>query len=383
MIHQLIQQKFKEIYHTNPLIIRSPGRINLIGEHTDYNDGFVLPAAIDKSIYLGFAKNGSNTCRVYSMDYEEGQAFDLGSLTPRSGWINFIMGVTDQLVKKGYAVEGFDCVFGGDIPIGAGLSSSAALENGVGMGLSAVFELNIDKLELVNISQMAEHEFAGVKCGIMDMFASMMGKQGQAIRLDCRSLDYEYVPVNLGDYQLLLCDTQVAHSLADSAYNTRREECQTGVEIIKKNYPEVKNLRDVEPFMLEALKPEFPGKVYDRCHYVISENERLLKSCLALESGNLTDLGKWLYASHHGLSTQYEVSCEELDFLVEKTLDMPYVLGARMMGGGFGGCTLNLLEKSQKEHFVENMTWAYAEKFNQPLKTYEVRIENGTEKISL
>lgn len=381
MLPRQIQNKFQELYGIQPLLIRSPGRINLIGEHTDYNEGFVLPAAIDKAIYLGLAKNGTATCRVYSLDYQEHETFELASLTPRKGWINFIMGVTVQLIKKGYHLEGYDCVFGGDIPIGAGLSSSAALENGVGLGLSELFGLGVEKLELVKISQMAEHEFAGVKCGIMDMFASMMGKENHAIRLDCRSLDYEYFPVNLNDYQLLLCDSQVAHSLAESAYNTRREECQTGVEIVRKHFPEVKNLRDVNQTMLETVKSGLPDKVYGRCHYVISENERLHKSCQALKSNDLEHFGKLLYASHQGLSRQYEVSCDELDFLVENTVNMSYVLGARMMGGGFGGCTLNLVEKSHRTMFMQTMTQTYADRFGKSLKIYDVRIEDGTERL--
>lgn len=373
-----IRSTFLEKYRSEPLLLRSPGRINLIGEHTDYNQGFVLPAAIDKYIYLGFAKNASGTCRVYSLDFKEEETFSLNELKPRKGWINFVMGVAAQLLQAGHKLEGFDCVFGGDIPIGAGLSSSAALENGVGLGLSELFELNIKKLDLVRYSQQAEHAFAGVNCGIMDMFASMMGKKDQVIRLDCRSLEHSYFPLELGDFQLLLCNTKVAHTLAESAYNKRREECQEGVSQVKQRFPEVKSLRDVTPQMLEKAKGEMAPLVYQRCAYVIRENERVITTCLALADDDLEAVGHLLYGSHKGLSEAYEVSCPELDFLVDYTRDLPYVLGARMMGGGFGGCTLNLLKKSATKEFIASITGAYLEKFGLQMETYEVNVADGT-----
>jgi len=373
-----IKEQFLRKYATQPIIVRSPGRINLIGEHTDYNQGFVLPAAIDKAIYLGFAKNDSNQCRVYSLDYKEEYSFSLDDIQPDGGWLTFIKGITATLIKQGHAVQGFDCVFGGDIPIGAGLSSSAALENGVGFGLNALFGLGIDRLDLVKISQQAEHEFAGVKCGIMDMFASMMGKSDRAIRLDCRSLDFDYFPVNLGECQFLLCDTQVSHTLADSAYNTRREECQTGVDILQHHYPSIHSLRDASMDQLEQVKDHLPGKVFTRCAYVIQENQRLIDSCEALERGDLDNFGKLLYGSHEGLSRSYEVSCEELDYLVELTNSMDFVLGARMMGGGFGGCTLNLIKKQAKETFIAAISAAYLQEFGKSPKFYEVQISEGT-----
>ncbi|HSI78699.1 MAG TPA: galactokinase [Lunatimonas sp.] len=373
-----IQEQFNQKFGIEPLVVRSPGRINLIGEHTDYNEGFVLPAAIDKAIYLGFAKNGLDRCRVYSIDYQEDASFSLNDIQPGGGWITFIKGITATLIQDGHSVRGFDCIFGGDIPIGAGLSSSAALENGVGFGLNALFALGIDRLDLVKLSQKAEHEFAGVKCGIMDMFASMMGKQDRAIRLDCRSLDYDYFPLYLGDCQFLLCDTQVSHSLADSAYNTRREECQSGVNILRQHYPAIESLRDVGLGQLEEIKDLLPGKVYQRCAYVIQENQRLTSSCEALENGDLETFGKLLYGSHEGLSHSYEVSCAELDYLVEQTRSMDYVLGARMMGGGFGGCTLNLIKKQEKETFIAEISASYLREFGRSPKFYEVQIEDGT-----
>lgn len=373
-----IKDKFFQLFGTHPLLVRSPGRINLIGEHTDYNQGFVLPAAIDKAIYFGFAKNGLNKCRVFSLDYQEEASFSLHNIQPGGGWLTFIKGVTAKLMQDAYPIEGYDCIFGGDIPIGAGLSSSAALENGIGFGLNTLFELKIDRLDLVKISQQAEHEFAGVKCGIMDMFASMMGKQDRAIRLDCRSLDYDYFPVYLGEYQFLLCDSQVSHSLADSAYNTRREECLTGVEMLRGQYPAINSLRDAGMEHLEQVKNFFSEKIFKRCAYVIQENQRLIASCDALENGDLTRFGSLLYGSHEGLSLDYEVSCVELDFLVEKTRSMDYVLGARMMGGGFGGCTLNLLKSHDKESFIDDISSEYLREFGRAPKFYEVRIVDGT-----
>ncbi|MFO7826390.1 MAG: galactokinase [Cyclobacterium sp.] len=373
-----ITQLFQEKYQQEPLLVSSPGRINLIGEHTDYNEGFVLPAAINKYIYLGFAKNGSQKCRVYSLDFGEEESFLLKEMKPRKGWINFVMGVAAQMQSAGDTLEGFDCVFGGDIPIGAGLSSSAALENGVGLGLSELFELHSEKLDLIRYSQQAEHAFAGVNCGIMDMFASMMGKKDQVIRLDCRSLQHSYFPLELGDFQLLLCNTKVAHTLAESAYNKRREECQEGVNRVKQQFPEVKSLRDVTPQMLEKAKGQMAPQVYQRCAYVIRENERVITTCQALADRDLEAVGHLLYGSHEGLSEGYEVSCPELDFLVDYTRDLPYVLGARMMGGGFGGCTLNLLKKSATKDFIASITGAYREKFGLQMETYEVNVADGT-----
>lgn len=373
-----ITQLFQEKYQQEPLLVSSPGRINLIGEHTDYNEGFVLPAAINKYIYLGFAKNGSQKCRVYSLDFGEEESFLLKEMKPRKGWINFVMGVAAQMQSAGHTLEGFDCVFGGDIPIGAGLSSSAALENGVGFGINQLFDLGLSPLELLKFSQQAEHEFAGVKCGIMDMFASMMGKESQAIRLDCRSLDHAYFPIELGEYQLLVCNSMVSHSLAESAYNERREECQEGVNMAKTRFPDVNSLRDIAPSMLDEIKAQLPAKVYRRCAFVLQENERVLKSCKALADHDLARFGNYLYGSHEGLSVDYEVSCPEMDFLVDFTRDLPYVLGSRMMGGGFGGCTLNLLKKDKKERFIQEITAAYRNRYGKTPEIYEVEVVNGT-----
>lgn len=378
-----IEKKFIELFTSEPLLVRSPGRINLIGEHTDYNEGFVLPAAIDKEMVLGVAKNGLNVCRLYSYDYDEQNTYTLADLKPGdNGWANYILGVVDQLKKAGYTIEGFDCAFGGNIPIGAGLSSSAALECGVAFALSELFDLKVDKQNLIKFSQKAEHEFAGVQCGIMDQFASVMGKSDHAIRLDCRSLDFNYFPINLQDYQIILCDSQVKHSLASSEYNTRRQECEQGVEIIRQKYPEVKSLRDITKGILDEQKDNMAQEVYKRCRYIIEENERLLTGCELLEKGDIAAFGKKMYGSHDGLSIMYEVSCKELDFLVDFTRDKDYVVGSRMMGGGFGGCTINLIKKDKKEEFNNSVKEAYKNNFDIDLKIYEVTIKNGTSTIS-
>jgi galactokinase len=376
---KLIQSKFFELFNTEPLLVRSPGRINLIGEHTDYNEGFVLPAAIDKEMVLAVAKNDTRSCRLYSFDYSASAEFKLENLQPsENGWANYILGVVDQLQKAGHRIGGFDCVFGGNIPIGAGLSSSAALECGTAYALIQLFGLEVDKTSIAKFAQKAEHSFAGVQCGIMDQFASVMGKENHAIRLDCRSLEFSYFPIKLGNYQIVLCDTQVKHSLASSEYNTRRKECETGVAVVKSRYPEVESLRDINLQMLEEMQGQLDPVVYKRCSYIIEENERLLRGCELLEKGDIAGFGAKMYGSHEGLSAKYEVSCPELDFLVAYTKDKPYIVGARMMGGGFGGCTINLVAQDEKEAFIREISKAYKDRFSVALKTYQTSITDGT-----
>jgi len=375
----IIQSKFTELFDKKPIVVKSPGRINLIGEHTDYNEGFVLPAAIDKEIVIAIQKNGSQECRLFSHDFHESLTFDLDDFERMNGgWGNYVMGVVAQLQKAGYELEGFDLVFGGDVPVGAGLSSSAALENGVCLALSELFGLGLERLAMLKYAQKAEHEFAGVQCGIMDQFASMMGKDNHAIRLDCRSLEFNYFPIELGNYQIILCDTQVKHSLADSAYNDRRRECHEGVEAIQKYHPSVQSLRDVTVDMLDEVKADVSEVVYTRCKYVIEENERLLKGCELLEQGDIKGFGQQMYGSHDGLSKMYEVSCKELDFLADFAKSKETVAGARMMGGGFGGCTINLVEKAHKATFEKEVAAAYKDEFGTDLQIYEVAVTDGT-----
>jgi len=374
-----ILQKFKELFSSNPVLVRSPGRINLIGEHTDYNDGFVFPAAIDKEIVFAMGKNNVRKFRFFALDLDEYFEMDVEQLSISTvSWANYLLGVIAQYQKENNKITGFDCVFGGDIPLGAGLSSSAALENGVAFAINHLYNFNKTAREMAFISQKAEHEYAGVNCGIMDQFASMNGKKNQALKLDCRSLDFEYANINLEGYSIVLCDTKVKHSLASSAYNERRKECETGVKILQ-NYDEnIKALRDVTLSLLEKHKKDFDKTVYNRCKYVIEENNRVIKAFEALQNNDLKTLGKLMYQSHLGLQHEYEVSCRELDILFDFSFNADEVIGARMMGGGFGGCTINLVKKEKINNFMEEITKHYYQKTKKLIEIYTVDIVDGT-----
>nr|HQV34366.1 galactokinase [Calditrichia bacterium] len=324
-----IKQQFDRHFGGKPLLVRSPGRVNLIGEHTDYNDGFVLPAAIDKALYFALSLNGGKRGRLVAADYQGEFSFDAGhpEAVREPAWSNYLIGVVAQFKAAGIDVPGFDCVFGGDIPIGAGLSSSAALECGLAVGLNALLGAGLPPMQLIRMAQKAEHDFAGVQCGIMDQFACVFGREGQVVRLDCRSMDYQHFPFEAEDYRILLCDTRVSHSLAGSEYNQRRRECAEGVAILQRHHPAVKSLRDADPAMLEAHRQAFSDPVWRRCHYVVSEIARVEAACLDLAAGRLETFGEKMYETHRGLQHDYAVSCPELDFLVEATRDHPGVLG--------------------------------------------------------
>ncbi len=360
------------------IVVRSPGRINLIGEHTDYNDGFVLPAAIDKAVYVVIEKNEDDIIVLHSTDFNETVEYVLTDIKPVFGhWSTYILGVADQLKQRSYTIGGFKLSVYGDVPLGAGLSSSAAIECATAFALNELFELGIQRKELSLVAQKAEHEFAGVKCGIMDQFASLFGKKNNVIRLDCRSLEYEYFPLELGACKLVLFDTQVKHSLASSEYNVRRSQCEAGVAAIQQKYPAIKSLRDVSLQMInECLDPA--DIVYRRCKYVAEEITRLQEGCEDLLRGDLPAFGKKMYGTHEGLSKDYEVSCPELDFLVEAVKAKPAVIGARMMGGGFGGCTINIIKEDAVEMLIDDLVSEYAGKMQKELKYYMVNTENGT-----
>lgn len=361
------------------MLVRAPARINLIGEHTDYNDGFVMPAAIHYATWFAFAEATDNISEIYSMKYEESFMVDLAIVKPvkEPMWANYLLGVIRQLLDDGHAIKPFKCVFAGDIPIGAGLSSSASVECGFAFGLNEMNKLGVDRQKLVLMAQWSEHNFVGMKCGIMDQFASMMGKKGNVILLDCRSLEYSYSPLTLGEYTLVLCDTRVKHALVDSDYNKRREDCEQGVAILQKHHPHVKSLRDANLNMLEKYASEFTETQWIRCKYVIEEIERVQSANKDLQKGNLKAFGKKMFETHEGLSKLYEVSCPELDFFVEIAKQFPEVIGARMMGGGFGGCTINIVHQDAVNRFSAAIRESYKSKFNLEALIHPVNIEDG------
>lgn len=375
-------EKFKETFNTEPVVVRSPGRVNLIGEHTDYNNGFVMPAAINKAIYMAVSRRDDDLIHIVSLDLELSYLGDTGKVVPSSmHWPDYVLGVVQQVQALGHKVGGFNCVFGGDIPLGAGMSSSAALECATAFSINELFGLKMEPLTMVKLSQKAENEFVGVKCGIMDQFASMFGRKNHVIRLDCQSLAYEYVPFNTDGIRIVLLDTNVKHSLASSEYNTRRQQCEAGVALIQAHHPEVRSLRDVTPEMLDKYVAPADALVYQRCQYVVEENLRLLAAGEDLKKGDITAFGQKMFATHDGLSRKYEVSCPEADFLVEQVKGRPGVIGARMMGGGFGGCTINLVREEAIDALVADLMPAYARAMNKELKVYIGQIENGTSLI--
>lgn len=375
----LIKIKFKELYSDAPLLARSPGRINLIGEHTDYNDGFVFPAAIDKEVCFAVAKNNIGKFRFFAFDLDESFELDVGKLRKTdTSWANYLLGVAAQFKKAGYRLKGVDCVFGGDIPMGAGLSSSAAIENGFAFALKETFGFEVSKMDMIKMAQKAEHEYAGVMCGIMDQFASMNGKKGHALKLDCRSLDFEYANINLTDYAIVLCDTKVKHELASSEYNTRRKECEAGVKILQKYDGNITALRDVDINFLQKHKAEFDPVVYKRCEFVVKENKRVEEAFKTLQHSDINMFGELMYQSHEGLRDNYEVSCNELDVLFTIARKSGYVIGARMMGGGFGGCTINLVKKNKVDVFAEKITEGYKQTTDIEPELHFVKITEGT-----
>lgn len=373
-----IARLFLEKFSEQPLIVRSPGRVNVIGEHTDYNDGFVLPAAIDKAIYVAVSKREDDKIKLFASNFNETFETTIPEINPSDNWHTYILGIVDQLLKHSYSISGFNLVIDGDVPAGAGLSSSAAVECAVVFALNELFNLKIDKLQMVKMAQKAEHTYAGLQCGIMDMFASMFGKKDHAIKLDCRSLEYEYIPLQLEGYKLVLFNSNVKHSLASSEYNVRRQQCEAGIALIQPHHPQIKNLRDVSMQMLdEYVKPK-DQLVYRRCKFVVEEIERLTTACSDLKNGNLSALGKKMFATHEGLSKDYEVSCKELDFLAAAVKNNTKVLGARMMGGGFGGCTINIVKDEAIEQLTGTLYKDYKTSMGMELSAYTVQTNDGT-----
>lgn len=381
MYPESIIKKFVDTFSAEPAItVRAPGRINLIGEHTDYNDGYVLPASIDKAIYFAISPRTDNECHAVAFDLDSSTVFSVNNpVASEHSWCNYLIGVVDELQKAGKKFGGFNVVFGGDIPLGAGVSSSAAVETGLSFALNHIYNLGLSTLQMVQVSKAAENNFVGVNCGIMDQFASMFGKKDSVIRLDCRDLSFEYFPIALPDHVVVLCNTGVKHSLGDSEYNTRRLECEEALRTLASIFPEIGSWRDVTFEMLAEAEPLMTEVVYRRAKYVVGEIERVVVACEALLQNDLGTFGRKMYETHRGLQHDYEVSCPELDFLVEQTRENMAVIGSRMMGGGFGGCTVNIVEKSQLDSFIAGLTEAYRKEFNRELVYYVVALTNGTE----
>lgn len=407
---QDIPVSFQQLFNTTAsLVVQSPGRINLIGEHTDYNNGFVLPAAINKSVQVAIAKRNDGAIHMHAIDLKEGVILPtLHIQRHATSWVNYIIGVVAQVqnylesaseltssfsstTNKNHNPvsilhelnQGFDICVQGDIPIGAGLSSSAAVECAVIFALNELYQLGLTRMQMALMTQQSEHEFAGVKCGIMDMFASLHGKSNQVMLLDCANLQHTYYPLDLQEYQIVLFDTQIKHALASSEYNTRRLECEQGVAILQKKYPTIQTLRDATKQQVsECLAPHeknpISNKVYQRCKYVVEEIERVQLAVKDLLAGDIKAFGQKMFDTHEGLSTLYEVSCPELDILVNAVKDNPHVLGARMMGGGFGGCTINIIKKSEVQTIIDTVKDVYAQKTAHTLKIHQVKIEQGT-----
>ena len=390
-----IRTQFSNHFNYNAaLVVKSPGRINLIGEHIDYNHGFVLPAAIDKFIELAIGKRTDGAIHMVALDLEETIILPIHNLAPHATvWVNYIIGVVDQVFNNLATNEnnfakikedfngGFSICIQGNIPLGAGLSSSAAVECAVLFALNELYNLSLTRMQMALMAQSAEHKFAGVHCGIMDMFASLHGEKNKAILLDCASLAFTYYPFELKDYSIVLFDTQIKHALASSEYNTRRLECEQGLKIIQEKYPTVKTFRDISLEQVEACLASNDvnrSKVYQRCKYVVEEIQRVQLAVQDLAKGDMQAFGKKMFETHKGLSKLYEVSCPELDFLVEAVSNNENVLGARMMGGGFGGCTINIIKKSAVEEITKALTANYAKKMHKELAVYITSIEVGT-----
>lgn len=361
------------------LTVKAPGRINLIGEHTDYNEGFVMPAAIQKAATVYIEKREDSAIHLFAEDIQESYTLNLDTVAKSSkDWANYIIGVIAQFQKLVTIPAGFTLRLKSDVPIGAGLSSSAAIECAVAFAINELFSLGLDRMQLTKMAQKAEHEYAGVLCGIMDQFASMFGKKDQVILLDCKTMHYQYYPLKLSNYDIVLLDTQIKHALASSEYNTRRAECEQGISLIQQRYPSTKSLREVSMDMLnECVDSSQMKKVYNRCKYVIEEIERTQAAAKDLQEGQLAAFGQKMFATHDGLSLLYEVSCPELDFLVKEVKDNPNIIGARMMGGGFGGCTINLIKKEATASVVQKLVASYHKTFQKNLLSYEVNIDDG------
>jgi galactokinase len=370
-----VKQQFIKTFRIQPLLIFSPGRINIIGEHTDYNGGFVFPAAVDKGIAAAIQKSDTGICKAIALDLESTIEFELDKLKPskEGSWENYVFGVVAEIQNRNKVIGDFNIIFKGNIPGGAGMSSSAALENSVVFGLNELFDLGLSKTEMILISQKAEHNYVGVKCGIMDQYASMFGIKNNALLLDCRTMQSQAYEIDFKEHQFMLINTNVKHSLSDSAYNDRRSACESIAALL-----EVETLREATEKDLEQIIDKVTPENYQKALYVIQEIDRTQKAAKAIAENDLETLGALIYASHNGLQHQYKVSCDELDFLVTQAKKNKHVLGARMMGGGFGGCTINLIAKTGAKSFAKAASKAYQNKFNTACSVYFIELSEGT-----
>jgi galactokinase len=376
-----IQEKFRALFGEDGVLYASAGRINLIGEHTDYNGGYVFPGAINFGIMAAIKPNGTDKVKVYSLDFDQMAEFGLKEEDkPKEAWACYVFGVCRETLKRGGKVEGFNAVFTGDVPLGAGLSSSAALESTFAFALNDIWDNKIEKFELAKIGQSTEHNYCGVKCGIMDQFASIFGKEGALIRLNCKTGEYKYFPFHPKGYKLVLIDSCVKHELASSAYNKRRESCEKAAAEIRKNHPDVEFLSDAKRLWLDEVRDKISQEDFLRAEYVIGEVQRVLDVCDALERDDYETVGEMMYQTHFGLSRLYEVSCEELDFL-NKLARKHDVTGSRVMGGGFGGCTINLVKEELYDGFIKAAKEEFTAKFGHAPKVYDVVISDGARKL--
>lgn len=373
-----IIKKFAEKFGTAPRLFFSPGRINLIGEHIDYNAGFVMPAAVDKGIWYAVAPNNTDILNFYSFDESEEYSVSRFDVKRDIGWRNYVLGVVDQAIKKNLPLQGFDCVFGGNLPVGAGMSSSAAVECGLLFALNEIFQFELSRVDIALMAQKAEHTFPRVMCGIMDQYANMMGKRDNVILLDCLTLEHTYLPLELQEYSLVLINSKVEHALTGGEYNQRREQCREGFEILSAHMPDIKTFREVKPADVEKLKDKMSEVVFNRCLFVTQETERTQKAATLLKNHELEAFGQLMFDTHEGLSKLYEVSLPELDFLVDKAKAHPGIIGSRLMGGGFGGCTINLIKKEGWNDIVDKIVKEYKQKLNIDAEVYEVAVGDGT-----
>lgn len=375
------KEAFKENFQSEPeSIFLAPGRINIIGEHVDYSDGFVLPAAIDKNICFAVKKvDNSETCTFFAKDFNDSFSFNINEKqTPVSQtWVNYLLGVFNAVQESGKKIGGLQIAFSSNIPMGSGLSSSAALECGFAFILNQIFDLDLTKKDLALIGQKSEHTFVGVKCGIMDQFASVFGKEHKVIMLDCNSLEHQYFDANIDGYSLVLFDSCVKHTHLTSGYNDRRKDVDNGKKVLWEKFPQIEKFRDFSFEMLDEVRTEIGETSYKRCLYLLKEIKRVEKAAKALSEGNVEFLGTLITETHYGLSTEFEVSCEEVDFLVEETLQETGVLGARIMGGGFGGCSINLIKDENVDKVVDKVSAKYKADFDIEMKVYRVKISDG------